>query len=109
MKKDKKDDVFLEPIWRKNWPNGGASWAAWEKPTKPEPIYIPKDEWPSPKERTDLVFAKSCVSKNWCSTDAGSATEPASNFGNIMVPLQWPSAQMQGSPVLRAAALCKSV
>jgi len=31
------------------------------------------------------VFAKSCVSENWCSTDAGTAIEPASNFGNIMV------------------------
>ena len=85
MKKDDKDDPFLDSIWHQKRPNGGASWAAWAKSSVPEPVYIPKDEWPSPKERTDLVFAKSCVSENWCSTDAGTATEPASNFGNIMV------------------------
>ncbi|MBM1186533.1 S-type pyocin domain-containing protein [Pseudomonas lundensis] len=85
MKKDDKDDPFLDSIWHQKRPNGGASWAAWAKPSVPEPVYIPKDEWPSPKERTDLVFAKSCVSENWCSTDAGTAIEPASNFGNIMV------------------------
>ncbi|MDO7927560.1 colicin E3/pyocin S6 family cytotoxin [Pseudomonas sp. KFB-139] len=48
-------------------------------------MYAPKDEWPSPKQRADLVFAKSCVAENWCSTEAGTITEPASNFGNIMV------------------------
>ena len=85
MKKEGKDDSFSEPLWKTKRPNGGASWAAWQKPAPPEPVYIPKDEWPSPKERTDLVFAKSCVSENWCSTDAGTAIEPASNFGNIMV------------------------
>ena len=85
LKKDDKDDPFLDSIWHQKRPNGGASWAAWAKPSVPEPVYIPKDEWPSPKERTDLVFAKSCVSENWCSTDAGTAIEPASNFGNIMV------------------------
>ena len=85
MKKEGKDDSFSEPLWKTKRPNGGASWAAWQKPAPPEPVYIPKDEWPSPKERTDLVFAKSCVSANWCSTDAGTAIEPASNFGKIMV------------------------
>ncbi len=85
MKKDDKGDPFFEPLWKPRRPNGGASWAAWQKPAVPEPVYIPKDEWPSPKQRTDLVFAKSCVAKNWCSTDAGTTTEPASNFGNIMV------------------------
>lgn len=85
MKKDDKDDPFLDSLWHQKRPNGGASWAAWAKPSVPEPVYVPKDEWPSPKERIDLVFAKSCVSENWCSTDAGTATEPASNFGSIMV------------------------
>ena len=85
IKKDDKDDPFLDSIWHQKRPNGGASWAAWAKPSVPEQVYIPKDEWPSPKERTDLVFAKSSVSENGCSTDAGTAIEPASNFGNIMV------------------------
>lgn len=85
MEKDEKDNPFLTSPWQKSRPNGGASWAAWAKPPVPEPVYVPKDEWPSPKERADLVFAKSCVSENWCRTDAGTATEPASNFGNIMV------------------------
>lgn len=83
--KDGKDDPFFQPRWEPRHPNGGASWAAWQKPAATEPVYIAKDEWPSPKQRTDLVFAKSCVAKNWCSTDAGTATEPASNFGNVMV------------------------
>lgn len=85
MKKDGKDDPFFEPSWKPKRPNGGASWAAWQKPAAPEPVYMPKDEWPPPKQRTDLVFAKSCVAENWCNTDAGTATEPASNFGNVMV------------------------
>lgn len=85
MKKDKPDDPFLTHDWGPRRPNGGASWAAWNTQTKPEPVYTGKDEWPSPKERTDQVFAKSCLSKNWCRTNAGTSTEPASNFGNIMV------------------------
>ena len=85
MKKDEPDDPFSKPVWRSRRPNGGGSWAAWNTPTKPEPVYIAKDEWPVPKERTDQVFAKSCLSKNWCSTDAGTTTEPASHFGNVMV------------------------
>ena len=85
MRKDDKDDPFLDSTWHQKRPNGGASWAAWAKPSVPEPVYVPKDEWPSPKKRTDQVFAKSCVSENWCSTDAGKVIEPASNFGNIMV------------------------
>ncbi|MCF4996983.1 S-type Pyocin [Pseudomonas syringae] len=65
--------------------NGGASWAAWNPPKAPEPVYIPKDEWPTPKPREDQVFAKSCIPGNWCRTDAGTAPEPAANFGKIMV------------------------
>jgi hypothetical protein len=51
----------------------------------PEPVYIRQDRWPSPKPRDDLVFAKSCISENWCRTHAGTTTEPASNFGRIMI------------------------
>lgn len=52
----------------------------------PEPVYIPpKDPWPQVKPRDDQVFAKSCIPGNWCRTDAGTAPEPASNFGKIMV------------------------
>ena len=80
MRKDGKDDPFFEPLWKPKRPNGGASWAAWQTPAAPAPVYIPKEQWPSPKQRTDVVFAKSCVAENWCSTEAGTATEPASNF-----------------------------
>jgi hypothetical protein len=48
-------------------------------------VYIEKDEWPTPKPREDQVFAKSCTPGNWCRTDAGTAAEPAANFGKIMV------------------------
>jgi hypothetical protein len=64
---------------------GDASWGWWPAPAAPEPVYIEKDEWPTPKPREDQVFAKSCTPGNWCRTDAGTATEPASNFGKIMV------------------------
>ena len=85
MKKDGKDDPFFEPAWKPKRPNGGASWAAWQTSAAPAPVYIPKEQWPSPKQRTDVVFAKSCVAENWCSTEVGTDTEPASNFGNVMV------------------------
>lgn len=52
----------------------------------PEPVYTPpNDPWPQAKPRDDQVFAKSCPPNNWCSTDAGIAPEPASNFGKVMV------------------------
>ena len=54
-------------------------------PKAPEPVYIEMDEWPAPEPREDRVFAKSCTPDNWCRTDAGTAEEPASNFGKIMV------------------------
>jgi hypothetical protein len=69
----------------RNLPNGGGSWAAWNKPSEPERIYIAEDRWPPPKKRTDLIFAKSCISGKWCRTEAGTAPEPTSNFGNVMV------------------------
>lgn len=70
------------------WANdfGGRSWGGWLPPLAPEePVYIEKDEWPAPKPREDQVFAKSCTPDNWCRTDAGTAPEPAANFGKIMV------------------------
>jgi hypothetical protein len=52
----------------------------------PEPVYIPpKDPWPQTKPRNDQVFAKSCIPEHWCSTEAGTTSEPASNFGQVMV------------------------
>ncbi|MVV47079.1 S-type Pyocin [Pseudomonas sp. PB120] len=52
----------------------------------PEPAYIPpKDPWPQTKPRNDQVFAKSCTPEHWCSTEAGTTSEPASNFGQVMV------------------------
>ena len=77
-------DLFGD-IRRRKRPNGGASWVAWNPPREPEPVYVPTDEWPSPKPRDDLVFAKSCMPGNWCRTDAGTTPEPASHFGKVMV------------------------
>lgn len=85
MFKDDKKDPFGENSIFKGLPNGGASWAAWNPP--PEPVRVPTpmpERWPAPKERTDKVFAKSCTGE-WCSTDAGTEVEPASNFGAIMM------------------------
>ena len=78
MKKEGKDDSFFEPLWKPKRSNGGASWAAWQKPPPPEPAYRSKNKWPSPKPRTDLVFTQSCVAENGCCIDARTATEPAS-------------------------------
>jgi hypothetical protein len=85
MFKDDKKDLFSEQPIFKGLPNGGASWAAWNP--SPEPVRVPTptpERWPAPKERTDKVFAKSCTG-DWCSTDAGTTVEPASNFGAIMM------------------------
>ncbi|WP_166221127.1 S-type pyocin domain-containing protein [Pseudomonas atagonensis] len=71
--------------WFRKRPYGDGSWAAWNPPPPPEPVYIPTDEWPTPKPREDLVFAKSCTAENWCRTDAGTEPEPTANFGKIMV------------------------
>jgi hypothetical protein len=85
MNKDKSNNIFDE-YWSRKRPNGGASWAAWNPPREPAPVaYVPKDEWPTPKPRDDLVFAKSCIPDNWSRTDAGTAPEPAANFGAVMV------------------------
>jgi hypothetical protein len=86
FKDDKEDPFWGSSIFKgTKLPNGGASWAAWNPP--PEPVRAPTpmtERWPAPKERTDKVFAKSCTGK-WCSTDAGTTVEPASNFGAIMM------------------------
>ena len=56
------------------------------RPTaEPKPIFRAPEQWPLPKSRDDLVFAKSCTAENWRSTDAGTTREPASNFGRIML------------------------
>jgi hypothetical protein len=80
----------FKSLFDEDWPwahdYGGTSWGGWLPPLAPEePVYIEKDEWPSPKPREDRVFAKSCTPDNWCRTDAGTAPEPAANFGKIMV------------------------
>ncbi|VVO80158.1 hypothetical protein [Pseudomonas fluorescens] len=79
----------FKSLFDEDWPwerdYAGASWGGWVPPKAPEPVYIEKDEWPTPTPREDLVFAKSCTAGNWCRTDAGTAPEPASNFGRIMV------------------------
>jgi hypothetical protein len=86
-----KDDT-KDPFWENSMfkgttlPNGGASWAAWNPPPDPVPTQaLTPERWPAPKQRTDKVFAKSCAAGNWCRTEAGTAVEPASNFGAIMM------------------------
>lgn len=76
---------LFDEDWPWKRPSGNGSWAAWSPPPPPEPVYIEKDEWPTPKPRDDLVFAKSCTPGNWCRTDAGTEPEPATHFGKIMV------------------------
>ncbi|SET29439.1 colicin E3/pyocin S6 family cytotoxin [Pseudomonas graminis] len=85
MLKDDKKDPFGDNSIFKGLPNGGASWTPWNPPPEPvrEPTLMP-ERWPEPKARTDKVFAKSCTGE-WCSTDAGTTVEPASNFGAIMM------------------------
>jgi len=89
-KKDEKKDPFSDPFFdsiRSKLPNGGASWAGFAKPKERPLFYVPpeKEEWPAPKQRTDRVFAKSCVPNQWGQTCVGTHTEPASNFGKIMI------------------------
>lgn len=76
---------LFDEDWPWERPRWNGSWAAWNPPPPPEPVYVEKDEWPTPKPREDQVFAKSCTVDNWCRTDAGTAPEPASNFGKVMV------------------------
>ncbi|MBK5342123.1 S-type pyocin domain-containing protein [Pseudomonas sp. TH49] len=76
---------LFDEDWPWKRPGRNGSWAAWNPPPPPEPVYIEKDEWPTPRPREDLVFAKSCTPGNWCRTDAGTEPESAANFGKIMV------------------------
>ncbi len=52
---------------------------------EPDPVYLQQDPWPDPTPRTDLVFAKSVSSAPWGTTQAGTASEPAGNFGKTML------------------------
>lgn len=52
---------------------------------KPDPVYMLKEEWPAPKKRTDLTFAKSISTAPWGTTHAGTGSEPATNFGKTMI------------------------
>ena len=76
---------LFDETWPWKRPSGNGSWAAWNPPPAPEPVYIEKDEWPTPRPREDQVFAKSCTPGNWCRTDAGTVPESAANFGKVMV------------------------
>lgn len=84
MSKDDWKDPFEPRKFVGNQPNRGFSWGSMHKPREPEPTFVP-EQWPTSKQRTDKVFAKSCASGQWCRTDAGTAAEPASNFGKVMV------------------------
>lgn len=78
----RKGDLLLV---KERFASSGGAFMARSAPA-PEPVYIPpKDPWPQAKPRDDQVFAKSCIPSNWCRTDAGTAAEPASNFGKVMV------------------------
>lgn len=76
---------LFDDEWRRKRPSENATWTWWIPPPPPEPVYIRTDEWPTPKPRDDLVFAKSCTPDNWCRTEAGTAPEPVSSFGKVMV------------------------
>ncbi|WP_423204291.1 S-type pyocin domain-containing protein [Pseudomonas kribbensis] len=76
---------LFDDEWRRNRQSENAIWSGWIPPPPPEPVYIRTDEWPTPKPRDDLVFAKSCTPDNWCRTEAGTAPEPVSSFGKVMV------------------------
>jgi len=76
---------LFDDEWRRKRPSENATWTGWIPPPPPEPVYIRTDEWPTPKPRDDLVFAKSCTPDNWCRTEAGTAPEPVSSFGKVMV------------------------
>lgn len=93
--RDKKDCLFCrpgqpcswckEPDWRtESW---GCFGGVEQKEPAPAPPEIPlkKDPWPQPKPSQGSIFAKSCDPANWCCTEAGTATEPASHFGKVMV------------------------
>lgn len=75
------------------FPNGGVqkdddhvfSWAAWAEPVQVRPERVTKEQWPAPKPRTDLIFAKSCAPGSWCKTETPAVAEPASNFGAVMI------------------------
>lgn len=80
---DPKNDWFSDT----KLPNDSTSWAFWPsiaetEQAQPTPT---KEQWPAPKPRTDLIFAKSCVQENWCKTETTTAKEPASNFGAVMI------------------------
>lgn len=77
----RKGDLLLV---KERFASSGGGFIARSAPA-PEPVYNPPDPWPQTKRRNDQVFAKSCIPDNWCSTDAGIAPEPASNFGKVMV------------------------
>ena len=78
----RKGDLLLV---KERFASSGGGFMARSAPA-PEPVYIPpKDPWPQARPRDDQVFAKSCILDNWCRTDAGTAAEPASNFGKVMV------------------------
>lgn len=78
----RKGDLLLV---KERFASSGGGFIARSEPA-PEPVYIPpKDPWPQTRPRDDQVFAKSCIPDNWCSTDAGTAPEPASDFGKVMV------------------------
>jgi len=76
------DDPFGHKRKPYDW---GPGWHIRAPLPKPEPVYIQEDKWPSPKPRTEWVFAKSCTHCNRDRTDAGTTEEPALNFGKVML------------------------
>lgn len=85
------DTDILDAVRRGDWllvPNdtmpASGSLLSPAQPTT-EQAYIFEDVWPEPKPRTDKVFAKSCTPGNWGKTRPGTAIEPASHFGKVMI------------------------
>ncbi|MDI2145831.1 MULTISPECIES: S-type pyocin domain-containing protein [unclassified Pseudomonas] len=95
---------LFDDEWRRKRPSENAIWSGWIPPPLPEPVYIRTDEWPTPKSRDDLVFAKSCTPDNWCQTEAGTTPEPASGFGKIMVAgaMRFPAASTAAAKAIGA-------
>ncbi|NWB98500.1 S-type pyocin domain-containing protein [Pseudomonas gingeri] len=74
-----------KPDWRtESW---GSFGGVEQRDPAPAPLQIPlqKEPWPQSKPPQSVIFAKSCEPGNWCRTEAGTATEPASHFGKVMV------------------------
>ncbi|NWB45333.1 colicin E3/pyocin S6 family cytotoxin [Pseudomonas gingeri] len=94
-KHDKKGCLFCRPGQPCSWCNEpgwrAESWGCFGGVEQNDPAQAPpqiplqKESWLLPKPSQGAIFAKSCEPANWCCTEAGTVTEPASHFGKVMV------------------------